>query len=355
MHNILNDLKAFQPMANHVIDKKTSLPILTNIAVANGRMVATDLNHWIEMPIDFDGVFTMPLGMLNSLINCKPDGIRVGSIEDNNITLSIDDPQILKYPGKNLNDFPNRPEGRFRKIGKWDSEMVNYLVELIPFLSTDELKPSLTGINYVQADGEVNLCGTDGHRMRRVKGIPVKSQKAFDGIVSSKAITFLSRFGKDGIDVSASDKHTRFGLGNTVFYSRIIDEKYPEIDSVFPRESKGIFSIERNQLLKLLKNAAPFVCCLTHKITLLIKPNSNFGKLQSEDIETQIEWETDIPFIEHTGEGIEIGYNRKYLESMLKLSGDIVTFTYDTPVHATVIWGDDPRVNMLLMPIRINA
>ncbi|GAH17556.1 unnamed protein product, partial [marine sediment metagenome] len=108
--------------------------------------------------------------------------------------------------------------------------------------------------------------GTDKHRLKRVLGVPIKSQQAFDGIISSKVITFLAKFGKDGIDVAVSDKHMRFTLANgAVLYYRMPDEKYPDYNSVFPKESKGTFTVERGQLLKLLKNAGLFVCSHTSR------------------------------------------------------------------------------------------
>ncbi len=77
--------------------------------------------------------------------------------------------------------------------------------------------------------------------------------------------------------------------------------------------------------------------------------------MQTEDIETEIEWGTKITMINHEGSELHIGYNAKYLENIVKsLVGDEIVVKYGSPVSATIFRGDDPNVTNLLMPVRLN-
>ncbi len=376
MTNLLNEFKEFFPMANAIIEKRSTLPILTHIAVVGGKMMATDLEHRVEMPIDYAGEFTMDNKMLSTLVKGKHDSINVEQTigEESHydrdkrktiktpiskMTLLIDGKQKVEYKSKPLSEYPAGGKAtKFRNIGQWDAEMVNYLLDLTQFVSKDELKPSLMGVSFVQDDMKVTLCATDGHRLKRVRRIPIKSHQVFNGIITPIAIKFIAMFmGKNSVAVAVNDTHMRFTLGNGVaLFYRVIAERYVDYKSVFPkRESfRGTFRIERKALLDALKSGKEYANSTTHQIGLHIDKDGAVARIWSEDIETDIKWETEIP-VKHEGDGITIGYNLFYLSGLLKsLDSEYVKFKYQSAVSAAIITGDDKRVDMLLMPIRLN-
>ena len=379
MTDLLNAFNAFQPMANMIAPKRSTLPILSHIAVSGGKMIATDQEHRVEMPIDYDGEFTIDFKMLTGLVKNKHDSIVLknlttseGSLWGYNqkkrvstsipeIELLINDKQKLAFKGRPLSEYPSMHKNMrgFKSIGKWDAEMVKYLVDMTPFVTKDELKPSMMGVFYKQEDRAVELCGTDGHRLRKASGLPVKSSQEFTGIITPTAIKFVAMFmGKDNVDVAVNHHktHMRFTLGNgTVLYCRVIDERYPDYMSVFRDTSNGTFRIERKALLAEIKSANQYANKTTHQGALQIKKDGTVLTLSTSDIETQIDWEGEIPVLDHKGAGIEIGYNLQYLDGVIKsLDGDYATFDYDKSVVSTLITGDDERVTLLLMPIRLN-
>jgi len=328
------------------------------------------------MPIDCEHNFTMPFSMLDKLVKGKPDSIEIKDVVANvrqgfeypggvrtpkdytipEVHLVLDGKQNVKFKSKALSEYPKRPGGKFIKQGAWTPAIMEYLVTATAMVSRDELKSALMGVDFDLKDGVVKLCGTDGSKLIRITDVPVTTKKAYHAIILPKAIKFLDKFMGDEVLVTASDEHIKLILdGAVTLISRTVNEKYPDYESVFPGGSDGTFRINRTDLLKALKTGDGFAHNITHQITMQLQPNGTVARLSSEDIETDVSWNTDLPVQDHKGVGIEIGYNLRYLETLLKLvSSEYVTFNYSSPVSATIMTGDDERVSLLLMPIRLN-
>ncbi len=357
--NIVNELTAFEPLAKLVVPRRSALPILTHIIVRNGVMAATDLDHWIEIPIDYSGDFTMDSAMLTTLAKGKSDSIEItqDKAEESRMNLVIDGTQNVSYKSKSPTDFPERPRGKFKKLGKWDKEMVAYMVNMKPFISNDELKPSLMGMLFKQNDMKAEMCATDGHKLRRVRNVQIKSPEIADFIISTKAIGIVAKYMDKTVEVALSDRFLRFKLSNGVtLFHRFINERYPDYASVMPPDDTGdSYRVNRKDMLKALKTADSFANRTTHQIAVNLEREGTVVKVSSEDIETDVSWKTELPMLDYKGEGLEIGYNLRYFEDILKtIDSDMVTITNTTAASPSIITGDDEWVDHLLMPIRLN-
>jgi DNA polymerase-3 subunit beta len=131
-----------------------------------------------------------------------------------------------------------------------DSGVLRKLVYRTAFaVSMDELRPAMMGI-LLQTNGkEIRAVSTDGHRLSRFIYKPEKgAQLGRDIIVPAKVLGILVKGLETGAcTVSTSDTHVRFKYEQTVLVSRLIEESYPNYESVIPHENARLLTInEKN-------------------------------------------------------------------------------------------------------------
>ena len=65
---MIQNLYKFVQLAQRIVPKKTTLPILSSVCVEDGFIRATDLETTIRMPIDDKRRYTLPFGVLKSVL-----------------------------------------------------------------------------------------------------------------------------------------------------------------------------------------------------------------------------------------------------------------------------------------------
>ena len=69
---MLQNLMKFIQLAQKIVPKRSTLPILTSVCVEDRFIRATDLETTIRMPIDDKRNYTLPFGVLKSIMKSKP-------------------------------------------------------------------------------------------------------------------------------------------------------------------------------------------------------------------------------------------------------------------------------------------
>ena len=351
---LLNDLKRFTPMAGMVAPRRTALPMLKRISFQDGLLIASDLGHLVVAPLSAGGDYQIPVKTIADILTNKPETltIREKKTDQGYEMLKIAFDGITATIPKSGGDFPALPSGDFDPIGEWPREFVRMLEQQLPFVSKDELKPSLTGILIEATDGIVVSVATNGHVLRQVQNWPLDGED-FVFIVSPKTIRFLVRFMGESVTVAKTADHVRFTLDNDViFHSRLIDERYPDYQSVFPKEHKGSAYFNRDAALKVLRGLEQFCDPTTKQMAIGTTPTE--AAVTAVNAGTNSSGEGSFPLDNVDGE-ITIRYNINCLINALKSCGTPIRWEWDTPVQAALFFeAEQEDVRVILMPIRLN-
>lgn len=353
---MLTELQRLLPMAEKIIDRRSPLSILKEICIDNGLARATDLESMLVMPITDERSFTLPVQLLKKVLATRPSSLEILLEDDVKVSFHYDG-QSLSYQSKDVVDFPAIFEEEFELIGQWPREIFNILLSLGAYTSRDELKPSLTGVFIEEKEGNLEASATDGHLLRLEKNLTVKEVKPFKGIIPVKPLQILARWARGDTRVGMSATHLRFDLpGQALLYTRIIDEKYPDIESVIPAEDTytGRAILNRDTLLALVKAAKPFAEKPANLSILSL--NGSSSQILVENHEENTRWQAGLPVKDSQGEGIRIGYDLTLLERALKgLDNNHVQWSYTAPVSASVLRTTEEKNGSLtlLMPIRL--
>jgi DNA polymerase-3 subunit beta len=225
-------------------------------------------------------------------------------------------------------------------------------------VSRDEMKPALTGVFLRVQENKLTAVATDGHRL--VQYI-VKDYKAgeFKGdiIIPRKFLGLFNTFKADAVEILASDNHLIASFGEDKVYTRVIDERFPDYESVIPIDNDKVLVIDRNELLGAVRRVSIFSNKATHQIALHLDEKK--VRMTTEDPEKASRGQEDLSGAQYKGEPLLIGYNASYLRDIIThVQDENVVVKLKTPISATLFYpeksNDNIELTMLLMPIRLN-
>ena len=357
---------ALQKLSKAVPNRST-LPILSfalfEVDDENTIIRSTDLEITIvtKLPatIKETGSAAIPLQPLLEITN---------EINDDRITLSVNqqhkielrtDNGVYDLMGKAPEEFPALPQTDGKKNLGINLETMKSVIEMTSFaVSRDEMKPALTGVFLRVNENKLTSVATDGHRL--VQYI-VKDYKAneFTGdiIIPRKFLGLFNTFMADDVKILASDNHLIALFGDDTVYTRVIDERFPDYESVIPTDNDKVLDINRNDLLGAVRRVSIFSNKATHQIALHLDEQK--VRITTEDPEKASRGQEDLSEAKYTGEPLLIGYNASYLRDIIThVQDENIIVKLKTPISATLFYpektNDNIDLTMLLMPIRLN-
>ena len=356
---MLFQLNRFIPIAEKIIPRRSSIPILTNICLTDGKIVATDLDITLVMKTDYNISLTIPVNILKIVLKSKPKNMTFEKLTDSKAKI-IYDSKSITFASEAVDEFPNFPKGKFKTVAVWSKEVIKVLHDQLPYCSTDETRMPLTGV-YINQNHHIESCATSGHVLRLIKdiGLDNKSKLSadFTGIIPKRALQILSRFTLKEVKVAVREDQFRFTLDNNLeLFVRKIEGEYPKYQNVIPKEHSGSVHFCKEEMQAIIKDAINFTNRRDHLAEFLIGKDEI--TISAENLETEMKWQGSLTVIDITGkENMNIGINLELLEKVLKgISSKEVICIYANP-HSPLLFSDngesEKEVINLLMPIRL--
>ncbi|MCH7521070.1 MAG: hypothetical protein IIB42_05125 [Candidatus Marinimicrobia bacterium] len=352
---MLTALSRLLPMAEKVIDRRSALPILKTICMEGGTARVTDLETTLVMPVPDERSYCLPVALLSKVLKTKPHSLKI-VLEEGKINLGYDG-SVLTLKGAKVDDFPELPQGKFKPMGLWHRDVFQALAGQAGSCGKDELKAPLLGVHAAIHDGQMTLSATDGHVLRIQNGLDVHKAKPLSGILPTGPLGLLMRLARGHTKVGLSNTHLSFALpGDVTLYVRLIDEVYPDVQSVVPKEFTGEVVLDRDKVLALIKGAKPFADKKT-KLSIW-EIGSGGGTLKIDNPEEDLSWVAPIPLSQFKGKPIRIAFDLGLFERALHTQqSPLVRWKYVSPDVGTVLKeeGEEWKSGAItvVMPVRI--
>jgi len=353
-----------------VVPQKTTISILTCILMElkNNQLSLTgtdlEISVTLTLPVDSsdEGAVAVPAKLLVEIVRELPDvPVTIISETSDRIILKTEKGEY-KIATQAREDFPNITVEESEHNFWMDSDQLAKMTNRTIFaVSTDELRPTLTGINVEVVDSKLIFVATDGHRLAKVVYNAFQADSIDQHvkmIVPTKALNLLLRNLEDNdqVNVQIGEDHVVFRLENAIIYSKLISGTYPNYERVLPQDNDKVLTVNRDLLISTLRRVSIFSSSLTNQVRLVLTPDEI--TIHSEDIEFGAEAKESIPGV-FSDEWLQIGYNSAYLLDILRhIESDEVQFDLKDSGSAAIIHPTDQTENeeitMLLMPIRIS-
>ena len=351
-----------------VVERRNTIPILSNVlieATEDGgiRLMATDLdlqvNETVEANVTQAGATTVSAHTLFDIARKLPEGSQV--------ELNAAEGKMQVNAGRarfNLqtlprDDFPVIAEGDLPTKFELPAATLRQIIDKTRFaISTEETRYYLNGIFLHVSDEAqpvLKAAATDGHRLARVTvPRPAGAEGMPDVIIPRKCVAELRKLldELDGtVEISLSESKIRFGLGNAILTSKLIDGTFPDYSRVIPTANDKLLKIDPRSFEEGVDRVATIASEKTRAVKMALDRDKITLSVTSPENGTAAE---EVPG-DYASEGFEIGFNARYLLDILnQIEGDTVEVHLADAAAPTLLRENDKAPALyVLMPMRV--
>ncbi len=272
-----NDLEQSLGYCQGVIEKRSTLPILSNILLdANNSklsIIATDLdlifiNEIKNVEILEEGKTTTTSSIMYDIIRKFSSGKKINfSLSSENKIQLESEKSIFNLNCISASEFPLTDENFTGNEFKIKSKQLLKLLNKCKFaISNDETRHYLSGIYLHQTNLDdknfLTAAATDSHRMS-ISKILLENEIKFEPVILPKKTIFqlvnLLEDYEGEVKISNQKSKIKFELENSILISKLIDGKFPNYLQVIPKNNKKRLEVD----LKLFLNSVDRVASVS--------------------------------------------------------------------------------------------
>jgi len=220
-------------------------------------------------------------------------------------------------------------------------------------VSVDELRPMLSGINFVCQNQTLTLAATNSFRLAQ-SILPINESIETNIIVTSKCLTtFKNIVGNlEQVDIYVSNQKILIDLGNVIIQSSLISGVYPNINNLIPTEFASTITFNKKELYNSLDIANLLAFKNNYIVTLKNEEDKLYLYTRSQELGSADEI---VDFIKQEGEPIDVSFNSKYVIDALKvLDSEDIIMNFNGTMGPFVITSSDEanKSIQLVLPVK---
>jgi DNA polymerase-3 subunit beta len=351
-----------------VVERRNTIPILSNVLIEGEeeggiRLMATDLdlqiNETVEADVSEPGATTVPAHTLFDIVRKLPEGSQVELIAAEGRMQVNAGRARFTLSTLPRDDFPVIAEGELPTAFELPAATLRQVIDKTRFaISTEETRYYLNGI-YLHVSDEaqpvLKAAATDGHRLARVTVPRPEGAQGMPGVIIPRKCVAELRKLLDELDgtvqVSLSESKIRFGLGNAVLTSKLIDGTFPDYSRVIPTANDKLLKLDPRSLEEGVDRVSTIASERTRAVKLSLDRDRVTLSVTSPENGTASEEVS----AEYGADGLEIGFNARYLLDILgQIEGDIMEVHLADAAAPTLLRENDKAPALyVLMPMRV--
>ena len=311
----------------------------------------------INASVNNEGECLFPTSEMNDIISVLDDGRVDIEVSGPHINIKSESGVSFDISTIPFQEYPEIPENKHDNLFCIETLSLKEIISSLMYaINSEPTKPALNGACFNFLDSSVDFVATDGHRLVKItKQNTTNINGSF--IVPKKFLSILSTFleGQSETNLVISGNYIFTNNNKDVFYSKIIDEKYPNYNAVIPAENPLTLTADKTEMLNNIKAAS----IATNKNTNQISLHLSEGKVYLKSV-NQPESKTvyaPLKSAKYSEEELSIGFNAIYLkEAVSKYPNEEIIFSFKDSLSATLFLPnvEDQKTIILLMPVRIN-
>ena len=353
-------------VTSRAVAQKSSIPALEGLLIhvdhqltVSGYNMQTGIRTKVSADVASGGDIVLNARLFGDIIRRMPDDV---------VTFTADEKQMVHLScgdadfdilGLSAADYPDLPEVEDDFSVSIQQKMLRAMIEETAFaVSTNESRPVHTGALFEINDKGLTMVAVDGFRLA-VRREPLEKIDGgvFSFVAPGNALNEVKSICGDVEDlasVTLGKRHILFEVGDTELICRRLEGEFLDYKNAIPRknpisviaDTKALIqSIDRVSVVISEKLKSPVRCIFEHdKVMLSAKTGNGEAK--------------DVCRISGDGDGLEIGFNNRYLMEALRYApADAVKIELNTGVSPAVIVPVEGEENFLYMvlPVRLKS
>jgi DNA polymerase-3 subunit beta len=334
-----SDLVRELSLSQGVVEKKTTIPILSNVLLeASGdriTLTATDLELAIRCScparVKKEGSGTVPAKKLLDYVRLLPEGdVNMKFLENHwaSITAGRSRTRIAGMSRESFPELPQMPP----PMAEIPVKTLTSMIARTSFaISMEESRFTLNGALLLMRPEGLTMVATDGHRLAFVQATAAESgnvDQQFRALVPKKAMAELVKLADDADEggkaiFAGDDNHLYFEVGRRLLIARKLTGNFPDYERVLPKDHQLTAKLHKDEIRSAIERVAQFA----DERSRAIKVQFTNGEVRifSSSVEMG-ESEESVPS-EYQGPDLEIGFNAQYLLDFLRaIPQDSVSF-----------------------------
>jgi len=225
--------------------------------------------------------------------------------------------------------------------------------------ANEELRPVMNGIYFDLTQDSLAIVASDGHKLVKTLNQNIKSETSRSFILPKKPATLLKNVllkNDDDIVIRFDDRNANVIFTDGTLSCRLIEGKYPNYNSVIPKDNPNLLTVDRQALLGVIRRVLPFASDSSQQIRLHIE----LGKvvISSEDIDFYTSAKEEL-VSDYNGTTMDIGFKGSSLMEILNnLDCEEVVLELADPSRPCLVMPaqqpDGEDILMLIMPMLLN-
>ena len=316
-------------IASRAAAGKSPIPALEGLLLqASDRLTVTgyDLKKGIytqlEAEVKEQGSVVVGARLFGEMIRRLPDGIVTISTDiNNNVNVKCGKSEF-NFMGISPEDYPEMPvvDG-VNNIALPQKILGSMINQTIFAVADNDMRPIYTGTLFDIEGEELTLVAVDGYRLaKRSEKLETAKMENCSFVVPGSALADIERICGDSeelVKISVGAKHISFSIGETVVISRRLEGEFLNYKKSIPDSFKYTVKVDRDEFMSAIDRVALIV---SERNTSPVRMSFNDGSIDCLCV-TPIGRAEDVCTCEGSGEGLQIGFNDRYLKDALKAAG----------------------------------
>ena len=359
-------LQAAISTAGRAVAAKSSIPALEGLLLEGSRELTlsgyntqTGIRTSFEAQIREEGRIVLNARLFGDITRKMPDDIIVFSADEKYMVhLSCGDASF-DILGLSADDYPELPEVDDEYSVTLPQKTLKAMIGQTAFaVSTNESRPVHTGSLFEIDDTGLTMVSVDGFRLAlRHEPLEKIDGGAFRFVAPGSALKEVENICGDTdemITVTRGKRHLLFSAGETQLICRRLEGEFLDYKNAIPRNNPICVEVANSALLQSLDRISVVISeklkspvrCVFEQDRVLLSARTGNGEAK------------DICLTKGDGNGLEIGFNNRYLMEALRYApADSVRLELNTNISPCVITPVDGSDNFLYMvlPVRLKA
>lgn len=329
-------------------------------------ITSTDLETMMRVNIivaegQGDGLVCIPAKILTEHLKNLPEQPVTFAVDKDNAVVMSTSTGKYKIAGDASDDYPKAPAADdATSFTIPAASLIDCISKTLFAVSTDTLRPAMTGVYFALTPDGLTCVSTDAHRLSRFTLSSVAPPQTDGFVVPRRPLQMLKATvpaDETPLELSYNASHLFIQAGQLSLSCRLIDARFPDYAAIIPSASSNVLTVNRADFAVALRRVNAFANRTTNQILLGLTGNAL--TLSAHDIDFGFEGKETMP-CEYAGDDMQIAFNARLLVEMVaNAEGADLLLEMGAPTRAALlrpvekIDGEDHL--MLLMPLMVGA
>ena len=353
-------------IASRATASKSPIPALEGLLIeakADVKITGYDLKEGIYTNMQADvvqaGSIVVGARFFGEMIRRMPDGIVTIAVDDNNSVKVKCGKSEYNFMGISAEDYPEMPMMDVLNTVSLPQKILRSMINQTIFAVADnDVRPIYTGTLFEVEGEELTLVSVDGYRLaKRSEKLEKARMENCSFVVPGSALSDIERIcgdTDDPVQISVGAKHISFLIGETVVISRRLEGEFLNYRRSIPEMFRTVVQVDRDEIMSVIDRVALII---SEKNSSPVRMTFGDGSIDCYCV-TPFGKAEDVCTCEGSGNGLEIGFNDRYLMDALKAAGveelQLCLNTASSPCVIRAADGSDAFTYMIL-PVRLRA